>query len=191
MAPIILVTGGSRSGKSAYAQKVAERLDGPRAFVATCPVLDEEMRQRIRKHQQARRGRGWHTIEEAVNLADTLRDARDYQVLLVDCLTLWVNNLLHEAEQTGGRLEEAEIEERCRGLLGVCDGIAGTVIFVTNEVGWGIVPGNALTRRYRDILGRCNQVMAAGADEVILVACGIPIPLKRGREDGDLAGKHD
>ena len=187
MARIILVTGGSRSGKSAYAQKVAQDLGGPKAFVATCPVLDEEMRQRIRKHQEARRGKGWRTIEETVDLAGALADAKDYRVILVDCLTLWINNLLYEAEQTDSRIEEADIEERCRGLLDVCAGVTGTVILVTNEVGWGIVPENALTRRFRDLAGRCNQTVAAAADEVILVVCGIPLFLKKETRDDKTA----
>ena len=101
MAEIILITGGSRSGKSAFAQKTAEALPGPRAYIATCPVIDPETEKRIRKHREARRGKGWETIEETVDLAGAIRRAVTCRVLLVDCLTLWINNLLHEAEKRG------------------------------------------------------------------------------------------
>jgi len=189
MARITLITGGSRSGKSRYARRVGEALAGPRGFVATCPIIDDELRQRIGKHRRARRPGRWDTIEETTDLAGALKGAGDYPVLLVDCLTLWVSNLMHEAEQRGGQIEEEEIEGRARDLLTACAERRGTVIFVTNEVGGGVVPGNALARRYRDLLGRCNQVMAAGADEVVLLVSGIAVPLKGGGDSG-LAGSH-
>jgi adenosylcobinamide kinase/adenosylcobinamide-phosphate guanylyltransferase len=178
---VILVTGGSRSGKSAYAQKLAESLPGARAFVATAPLIDEEMRDRVLRHQKARAGSaGWSTIEEPVALARALGDARRFDVLLVDCLTLWINNLMFEAEKQGRKIEEEEIEQLCRELLNALSGHPGTVVFVTNEVGMGIVPENALARRYRDLVGRCNQTIAGGADMVTFVACGIPLHLKQG-----------
>jgi adenosylcobinamide kinase/adenosylcobinamide-phosphate guanylyltransferase len=180
MAHIILVTGGGRSGKSAHALEIAQRLDGPRAFVATCPALDDEMRDRIQKHRRARQQAGWRTIEETVDLPAALARAGDCRVVLVDCLTLWVNNLLYEAEQAGRAMEESDVQEQCEAALRACAPLAGTVIFVTNEVGWGIIPDNALARRFRDLSGRCNAVMAAGADEVVLVVCGLPIHLKKG-----------
>lgn len=180
MARIVLVTGGSRSGKSAYAQKMAEDLHGRRAFVATCPPVDEEMRARIRRHQEARRGSDWHTIEETIDLANVVRGARGYDVLLIDCLTLWVNNLIYKAEQEGREVEEAEVERRCHDLLAACAEWPGTVIFVTNEVGMGIVPDNPVSRRYRDLVGRCNQVVGAAADTVALLVCGIPVKVKGG-----------
>ena len=101
MAEIILITGGSRSGKSAFAQMTSEALPGPRAYIATCPVIDLEMEERIRKHREARREKGWKTIEETVDLAGVIRRAGGCRVLLVDCLTLWINNLLYEAEKRG------------------------------------------------------------------------------------------
>jgi len=178
MARVLLITGGCRSGKSTHAQALAEKLPGSRAYVATCPVVDEEMQRRICRHQEARRGRGWKTLEEALDLKGALLDANAYDVLLVDCLTLWINNLLYEAEQNGGSIKEDEIERRCSEVLAACAEHSGTVIFVTNEVGMGIVPENATARHYRDLLGTCNQVMASGADEVTLVVCGIPMTLK-------------
>ena len=179
MARIVLITGGGRSGKSSYARKMAEDLPGPRAFVATCPVLDEEMQDRVREHQKARRRSEWHTIEETIDLAGVLAEAPEYQVVLVDCLTLWINNLMYEAEKAGRQIDEDEIAGRARDLLCACAKRSGTVIFVSNEVGMGIIPENAPARRYRDLAGRCNQVVAAAADVVILVVCGTPLSLKQ------------
>ncbi|MCE5263597.1 MAG: bifunctional adenosylcobinamide kinase/adenosylcobinamide-phosphate guanylyltransferase [Deltaproteobacteria bacterium] len=178
MAEIILITGGSRSGKSACAQKMAEARPGPRAYVATCPVIDPEMAERVRKHREARVGKGWETIEETVDLAGVIGRARGYRLLLVDCLTLWINNLLYEAEQRGERFMEQEAAERCRELIDAARACPGTVIFVTNEVGMGIVPGNETARRFRDAAGRCNQEMAAAAEKVTLVVSGIPLEIK-------------
>lgn len=183
MAKIILITGGTRSGKSEYARKTAEALPGNRAFVATCLATDEEMSRRIKKHQQERLKADWHTIEEHLELAGTLRKLEGFDVLLVDCLTLWISNLLYEARDQESGLSEEDMVGKANELLNACSGLAGTVIFVTNEVGSGIVPENSLSRLYRDLVGRCNQVIAAGADEVYMVACGLPLDLKRGRHE--------
>jgi len=180
MAEIILVTGGSRSGKSQFAQKAAEALPGPRAFIATCPVIDDEMQRRIRKHQQARQGKDWRTIEEPVKIESAIRKAHGFNALVVDCLTLWINNLLYEAEKTGSALSEADVAARCRGLLAACKAHPGTVLFVTNEVGMGIVPENRLSRLYRDLVGRCNQTMAAASHRVVLLVCGQALEIKKG-----------
>ena len=178
MARTVLVTGGSRSGKSTYAQELAEGLAGRRAFVATCPPIDEELRVRIQRHQEARRGADWQTIEEPIDLVGAVKRGRGYEVLLIDCLTLWVNNLMYEAEQQGRQIEEAEIARCCADLLAACIAHPGTVIFVTNEVGMGIVPDNPLSRRYRDLVGRCNQIVGAAADAVVLLVSGIPLTLR-------------
>ncbi|MGA2617059.1 MAG: bifunctional adenosylcobinamide kinase/adenosylcobinamide-phosphate guanylyltransferase [Thermoguttaceae bacterium] len=178
MARMILVVGGCRSGKSAYAQRVAESLPGRRLLVATCPVIDEEMARRVEAHRRARSGRGWETAEEPLDLAGVLRRSHDYQVLLVDCITLWVNNLMHAAAQQSHDLEEDEIVGRCREMLAAAEACPGTIVFVTNEVGMGIVPEHAAARRYRDLAGRANQEIATRADTVTLLTCGIARNLK-------------
>jgi adenosylcobinamide kinase / adenosylcobinamide-phosphate guanylyltransferase len=183
MARVILITGGTRSGKSEYARKTAEALPGARAFVATCLATDEEMTRRIKKHQHERLKADWHTIEEPLELADTLRKAEDFDVLLVDCLTLWISNLMYEAREEESGLVEEEIAGRAAELVKACAARRGTVIFVTNEVGSGIVPENSVARLYRDLVGRCNQIIAGKADEVYMVACGLPLNLKRGRNE--------
>ncbi|MEI8235152.1 MAG: bifunctional adenosylcobinamide kinase/adenosylcobinamide-phosphate guanylyltransferase [Verrucomicrobiota bacterium] len=178
MSKFILVTGGSRSGKSAFAQKLAEALPGPRAFVATCPVIDPEMNHRILRHQAARSGRDWRTIEEPFDLSSAFCRAKEQPVVLVDCLTLWINNVLYEAEQRGASVSEAEMAECCQPVIDAARGHGGTVIFVTNEVGMGLVPETPLGRCFRDLAGRVNQVIAAACDEVFLVVCGQPLQIK-------------
>jgi len=178
MGRCILVTGGSRSGKSIVAQRLAQSLAGPRAFVATCPAIDDEMRERIRKHQQARRRSDWLTVEEPLDLAAAIERASDHPVVLVDCLTLWVNNLMHEAGLRGREVSESQIARHCKEAIGACRRHSGTIIFVTNEVGMGIVPEDKLTRRFRDLAGRANQTIAAACDEVILAVCGQALTIK-------------
>jgi adenosylcobinamide kinase / adenosylcobinamide-phosphate guanylyltransferase len=181
MAKIVLVTGGSRSGKSAFAQKLAESSPGPRAFIATCPVLDDEMRERIRKHQEARRGRGWDTIEEPLDIRGAITKAHQYSTLIVDCLTLWINNLLFEAEKSGRSISETDIALDCQALITACEQHPGIIICVTNEVGMGIIPENPLARHYRDLAGRCNQIIAEASARVVLLVSGQPIEIKRER----------
>jgi adenosylcobinamide kinase/adenosylcobinamide-phosphate guanylyltransferase len=175
VAEIVLITGGCRSGKSAHAQQLAETLPGPRLYVATCPVTDEEMRRRIEEHRRARRDRGWDTLEEENDLSGALAHPGPYRVRLVDCVTLWINNLMYHDQL----LTEAQVAGQCRRVLEAAQACQGTVIFVSNEVGLGIVPDNALARHYRDLVGRANQVLAERADAVTLLVCGIPWPLKK------------
>ena len=179
MSQLILVTGGSRGGKSAYAQRLAEALEGPRVFVATCPVIDEEMRERVRRHQLARSSRDWQTVEEPLDLAAAFRAAQGSPVVLVDCLTLWVNNVMYEAEQQKKVVAEADIARRCKPVIAAAREHGGHIIFVTNEVGMGLVPETALGRRFRDLAGRVNQIIAAACDEVYLVVCGQPLQIKK------------
>jgi adenosylcobinamide kinase/adenosylcobinamide-phosphate guanylyltransferase len=176
---VILVTGGSRSGKSEYAERVAEALGGSKVFVATCPPVDREMEERIRNHKNKRAQRGWLTIEEQVDLARILRETKSFSVVLVDCLTLWVNNLMFLDPPEQPRITEEEIARRCEELVLACGAREGTAIFVTNEIGMGIVPDNPASRLFRDLVGRCNQTMAQAADQVTLVVCGLPLHLKK------------
>ncbi|MEW6428767.1 MAG: bifunctional adenosylcobinamide kinase/adenosylcobinamide-phosphate guanylyltransferase [Thermodesulfobacteriota bacterium] len=186
MAEIILISGGARSGKSGYAQSLAERAGGARVYLATCPPPgtagndDPEMEARIGRHRSERHGRNWRTVEESVDPVRALSTIPE-PVVLVDCLTLWVSNLLFTH---GNALTDELLAERCRELAAACRKRAGTVVLVTGEVGCGIVPENALARRYRDLVGRCNQIMGESADRAYLVACGQTLTLKEG-------GKHE
>jgi adenosylcobinamide kinase/adenosylcobinamide-phosphate guanylyltransferase len=179
MAKIILITGGARSGKSSYALERAELLSTKRLFVATCPKIDAEMAERVRRHQQERRGRGWVTVENETNLSEVfLQQTEEFEVVLIDCITLWVNNIIFTDRGQGQAVDDQHIGMLCREWLDVASRFAGTTICVTNEVGLGIVPDNALARRYRDLVGTCNQLIGKQADEVVLVSCGIPLKIK-------------
>lgn len=177
MARLILVTGGARSGKSSYALNVAEKISQKKLFIATCPKLDSEISERIRRHTEERKGRGWETIEETINLDHLFpRRVQDMEVVLIDCITLWVSNILYMLGEEN--VDDCKIEELCSRWLKKMTEYQGTVICVTNEVGLGIVPDNPLARKYRDLVGTCNQLLGKKADEVILVSCGIPLSIK-------------
>lgn len=165
---IELVLGGARSGKSAYAERQARESGLAVVYVATAEAGDEEMAARI-AHHRARRPAGWRTVEAPLELAEALsREAAQDRCLIVDCLTLWLSNVLIH-----GREEEIE------RLLAMLPQLAGRLILVSNEVGFGIVPDNALARRFRDEQGRLNQRIARLADDVTLVVAGLPLALKR------------
>lgn len=178
MAEIILVTGGSRSGKSDFARNLAESVPGVKAFVATCPEVDEETKIRIQRHQAERDPTIWTTVEEPLRLAETCASLTDHPVILVDCLTLWMSNLMFDAERRREELREEEVGRIVDEVTDACRSLSGRVIFVTNEVGWGIVPENAYARRFRDLAGRCNRRFADAADAVVLVVCGYPVFVK-------------
>jgi len=178
MGKIVLVTGGCRSGKSHFALNLAETTGATRLYLATAPVLDSEMEDRITRHRAERATRQWETCEEQRDLVRALREMPEANVVLCDCLTLWINNQLYHAEQRGAVLSEDDIATLTAALTGEARRHPGTVIFVTNEVGLGIVPAEALSRRFRDLAGRCNQLMAAAADDVYFLVSGIPIKIK-------------
>ena len=166
--PLTLILGGARSGKSRHAERLVEAAGGG-IYVATGEAGDDEMRARIAAHR-ARRGAAWQTIEEPRDLASALiRAGAAGRPILVDCLTLWVSNLL-----LAGRNVAAESE----GLLACLPKIAAPKLLIANEVGLGIVPDNALARRFRDAAGRLNQDIAALADRVLFIAAGLPLTLK-------------
>ncbi|MBC7281230.1 bifunctional adenosylcobinamide kinase/adenosylcobinamide-phosphate guanylyltransferase [Hoeflea sp.] len=167
--PVTLVLGGARSGKSAFAESLVETAAASWLYIATGQAWDEEMRDRIASHQ-SRRGQGWETIEAPLDLAQALADhARPDRPILVDCLTLWVTNLM---------LGEHDIAQAFDGLAATLPGLEGPVVFVSNEVGLGIVPDNAMARAFRDHAGRLHQSIAGLADEVHFVAAGLPLKMK-------------
>lgn len=167
--PSLFVLGGARSGKSRYAQDRAEATGLTPVYIATAQAWDDEMRDRIAQHQ-SERGFEWETVEAPLNLPEAiaLHSSPD-KVLLVDCLTLWVTNLM---------LAGRDIPVALQVLTKVITKAQGTIILVSNEVGWGIVPENALSRQFRDEAGVTNQRIAACVDEVQLVCSGLNIKLK-------------
>jgi len=167
--PVTLVLGGARSGKSAYAERLAESQPGPCIYLATGAAGDDEMAARI-AHHRARRGARWRTHEEQLDLPAALQSvAEPGSAVLVDCLTLWLSNVM---------IADLDVENQCGLLLAALPRLAGPVVFVTNEVGLGIVPDNALARRFRDEAGRLNQAVAAAAQSVVFMAAGLPLTMK-------------
>ncbi|PKU21748.1 bifunctional adenosylcobinamide kinase/adenosylcobinamide-phosphate guanylyltransferase [Telmatospirillum siberiense] len=169
--PLTLVLGGARSGKSTYAESLLTDVAQP-VYLATARAGDGEMVDRIRLHRE-RRGAAWTTIEEPLDLVGTLsRHAHPDKAILVDCLTLWLSNLM---------LENADIGQEIDRLAQALPGLKGPVLFVANEVGLGIVPDNAMARAFRDHAGRLNQSLAARCQRVVFVAAGLPLLLKDSR----------
>jgi len=166
-----LVIGGARSGKSGLAERLVSGSGLGRRYIATAQAWDDEMRDRIARHR-ADRGDGWTTVEAPLELATALAAARPDEAVLVDCATLWLSNHL---------LADHDLDARGRDLLAALDACAAPVVVVSNEVGWGIVPENALARAFRDAQGRLNQQIAAQAGLVIGVMAGLPVVLKGDR----------
>jgi adenosylcobinamide kinase/adenosylcobinamide-phosphate guanylyltransferase len=168
---LILVGGGARSGKSRFALTLARRLGARRLFVATGQAKDDEMRTRIQAHQQSR-GPDFRTLEEPLALADALREVKDVDIAVVDCLTLWLANLLLDGKSP------AQIETRVRDLGDMLGRRAFHAIIVTNEVGMGIVPETPLGRVFRDVAGSAHQELSQAADEVYFAVLGTMLRLK-------------
>lgn len=167
--PSLLVLGGARSGKSRYAQHRAEAIAGRHFFIATAEADDDEMRERIARHRADRDDR-WTTVDAPLDLpAAILRHDATDAVILVDCLTLWASNLL---------LRDADADAATARLCAAISDARGHIVVVANEVGLGIVPDNALARRFRDIAGRMNQAVAGTVDAATLITAGIPLHLK-------------
>jgi adenosylcobinamide kinase/adenosylcobinamide-phosphate guanylyltransferase len=179
----ILILGGARSGKSRFASEMAGRLAGRVLFVATGEALDEEMRQRIEAHKRNRPS-SWRTVEVPTGVGRRIgEEISDVQVVIVDCLTLWVSNVIGQCgddpEQISAELVEERLATEIDELIRCIDGSTATFILVSNEVGMGLVPESRLGRLYRDILGKVNQVLAERADEVYFMLGGIPVSLKK------------
>jgi adenosylcobinamide kinase / adenosylcobinamide-phosphate guanylyltransferase len=168
LSQLTLVLGGARSGKSRHAEALLADCAPPRTYIATAQALDDEMRARITAHRVAREGAGWRTVEEPLDLAGALRPDPAAPIL-VDCLTLWLSNLL---------LGKHDLAQAFAGLDRALAARTGRTVLVSNEVGFGIVPENALARRFRDEAGWLHQRLAARADAVVFVVAGIPMRVK-------------
>lgn len=177
MAEITLVTGGCRSGKSSFAEKLMIKLPGPHVYVATAPEIDGEMSLRIQKHRQRREIFGWETVEEELDLSKAII-MNDGSTILIECLTLWVNNIIFHSQQAGQEIDEDQMARRCNELVELADRNEGHIIIVTNETGLGIMPDNATARLFGDLAGRCNQIIADAAVEVYMMVSGIPVKIK-------------
>jgi adenosylcobinamide kinase/adenosylcobinamide-phosphate guanylyltransferase len=165
---LTFLLGGARSGKSAHAERLVTEFPSPWTYVATAQAFDEEMAERIALHR-SRRGEGWMTLDAPLDLAGTLRKQPEGRPVLVDCLTLWLTNHMmaeHDLEAVSTELEQVLAAPR------------GPWFVVSNEVGLGIVPDNALARRFRDAAGRLNQRVAARADKVLFMVSGLPLMVK-------------
>jgi len=169
---IVFIVGGARSGKSTFALKEGSAVKGAKAFVATAEILDEEMRVRIENHRKER-GKEWNTHEEPLHLGTLLEEiGGKYDVILIDCLTLWMSNIMHAG---------LDVREEIRGLLSAISGRASAHLYlVSNEVGMGLVPDSPLGRAYRDNLGHLNQEIARAATDVYFMVAGMTLKMKGG-----------
>lgn len=167
-----LIIGGAKSGKSSFAETLACVVPGKRAYVATAQALDEEMLLKIQRHKQDR-GDSWDTFEEPISVASLLQKLNGkYEVVLLDCLTLWLSNIMMKCNG------DQELLSHFESLAAAIKDLEGTTIIVSNEVGLGIVPDNPLARRFRDCAGILNQKIATIADEVYFTVAGIPMKIK-------------
>jgi adenosylcobinamide kinase/adenosylcobinamide-phosphate guanylyltransferase len=169
---IIFVTGGARSGKSHFAQELAEQFPGQKVFLATAQALDEEMKARIERHKKFR-SKAWVTLEEPIRIIEAIqKQGEGIDLILLDCLTLWISNLLMADWSEERILTEGDC------LLEISGKVSASLIFVSNEVGLGIVPDNPMARLFRDLSGLLNQKTARKADEVYFLFSGLPQRIK-------------
>lgn len=180
MGKIILVTGGARSGKSRFAEQYVARVGQHIGYIATAEVYDEEMAFRVKLHRQ-RRPAEWKTYEAPLDAHVALREAgRECDAVLFDCLTLYMSNIICSLDSIADSHQNYSLaKEKLDALIDQAKANRGTTVFVTNEVGSGIVPGDHLSREYRDVAGIANQWMARAADEVYLVVCGLAVNIKK------------
>ena len=172
MKKFIFILGGAKSGKSSYAMNLAKSTGKRIVFIATCIPGDTEMKHRIKLHKKSR-PRTWRVIEEGIHIDSALRKAKaGCDAILIDCMGLFISNLI------AVEFSDKKIEKKVRQVIGQIKKSASDVIVVSNEVGMGIVPDNPLARRFRDLLGRVNQMIAQSADEVIMMYAGIPMVMK-------------
>lgn len=172
MRETVLIIGGCRSGKSGHALHLADQCAGHKIFIATCVPRDKEMKQRVLHHQKQRKP-NWKTLEVPLLLSESIREnGRRGHVILVDCLTLWINNLIMENN------DPENIDMHIQKLTQSLEKTECPVILVSNEVGTGIVPENRLARLFRDVAGFANQRIAASVDRVVWMVAGIPVEIK-------------
>ena len=180
MGKIILVTGGARSGKSSFAEKLALKIGGGRAaYIATAQIFDDEMKFRVEVHK-SRRGDNWRTFEAPFNAEEKILEAAEnFDAILFDCVTIYISNFLCAAELDDEKFHYANLRGLIEKLIDAAQKSEATTIFVTNEVGGGIVPENKLARRFRDLAGLANQMLAAQADKVFLTVAGVAVDVKK------------
>ncbi len=182
----ILIIGGARSGKSHFAQELAPKLGEPVLFVATAEAGDEEMRRRIEEHQRSRPA-AWSTLEVTTHIGSQIvQNIGGAKVVIVDCITLLVNNIFNQHsyqtdEQIDTSLVEKEVASEINELVECINRVDASFIMVTNEVGTGLVPVSKVSRLYRDLLGKANQILAERTDEIYLMVAGLPVPIKPAR----------
>ncbi|NDO45806.1 bifunctional adenosylcobinamide kinase/adenosylcobinamide-phosphate guanylyltransferase [Clostridium sp. MD294] len=181
---MILVTGGDRSGKSAFAENLAKKTEGKVLYIATAKIMDKEMENRIQKHKQ-RRPQQWDTLESYIHLGEKIKNAqKKYHCILLDCITMLLTNLIFEYSKTDDieNMDFIELENKIvkelEEIAEVCSISKSEVIIVTGEIGLGIVPMDKLSRHFRDIIGSVNQILAQKANEVYFVVSGIAMKIK-------------
>ena len=182
-----LIIGGARSGKSSFAQELALKSGEPVLFVATAEAGDEEMRHRIEQHQKARPS-DWSTLEVTTNVGRAIsQKIGEFQVVIIDCITLLVNNIFGQyshqnTEQIDAPFIEKKLVDEISELVECINQVDASFIIVTNEVGTGLVPANKVGRLYRDLLGKTNQILAQRADKIYLMVAGLPLPIKPAKD---------
>ena len=178
---IVLISGGARSGKSSFAEKIAWHQGGKDVcYLATAEIKDQEMKNRVEKHIQ-HRPQAWETIEESHEVSEVLTHLTSGSVILLDCITVYISNLLlsgNKIDNIDSKQKETEIKSELEKIIKVVKENSLDIIIVTNEVGQGIIPDNKLGRIYRDIVGRMNQYLASEADKVYITFAGLPVEIK-------------
>lgn len=177
---VIFIIGGARSGKSRFALEKASLISGKKAFIATAEALDEEMKERIERHRQVRKD-DWVTFEEPLKVGNIIEDIKHkYRTILIDCLTLWLSNIIQKTNtrEFNTKIVETEIEKLIKVIKSIKCSKGCNIFIVSNEVGMSIVPDNELARRYRDLLGFLNQKMSDISDEVYFLVAGQSLKIK-------------
>lgn len=171
MGKLIFITGGARSGKSQHATELAKKIGDKVAFIATCVPLDAEMKNRVEQHRRSR-PKGWKTIEAPIKVASALKNLNRFDAVIIDCITLFLTNLMLN------EMSDERIFSEITNLVQTAKEVNFVTIIVSNEVGSGIVPPSEMGRRFRDLAGFANQIIAQNADEVYLMVSGIPVKVK-------------